>query len=152
MHKDNLLKIFLLIIGITTPILTLMHSDLAFRTKKIPLSPLPLVFDQPFNRTYWGVGPTLKFQTEENEITVIASKENLQKERRGWARHVFYHSLMGTMAEYKPNPEALKIQKTLLCKIILPFYDKKYETIKVLKVSIEVNDKDGQYKQEYLCD
>lgn len=148
--KNNLIKITILLIGLINPMLFIIKSPLVFETRKIPLSPLPLVFDQPEGITPWGDLYTINFYLQDKIVT-INSSDQVAKERRGWARHIIYHTLLALNTQTRTQLTE-KLENNFYCLIMYSFLYKNSNE-KVYKVSIvRKNPLSKEEKlSEFLC-
>lgn len=153
-YKKYLPLVFLLFIGSISPVLFIVRSPIVFTTKKIPISPLPLVFDSPNGFNYWAYTVKMNFQMADSEFTIVGDKKNLDDVRRGWISHIFYHLIFGTTVFNSTNEtkEVRDISQTLMCDILLVVKEPSFKGKKILKATITVFDQGKELKRRsYLC-
>lgn len=145
----------LLGIGLTNSILFFTQSPLLFKTKKYPISPLPLIFDAPKGHQYWSYRHRIEYSTDSKHRKFVSGYDLLNHYPRSFlAMSIYFVPMAGLLTD--PNDvESNAFLKEILCHSSLKIYQEVPENDKILKVSISAEDKKTdevvRYK-EFLCD
>lgn len=148
--KEKLIKIIILIIGLTTPFLFIINSPLSFYTRKIPVSPLPLVFDEQLGSNTWVNNYIITFHYQNKNKTMNFIETGVS-ERRGWARHILCHTILFLNAPIKTEATR-KLEKNFYCLILGPALFKGEDKIlKTTLLTIDTSTK-AEISREIICD
>lgn len=145
----------LLFIGVFNSVLFFAQSPVLFVTKKIPVSPLPLIFDAPMGHQYWSYRHRIEYFTENKHRKFLSGYDLLNNYPRSFlSMSIYFVPMAGLLTD--PNElEANNFLKEILCYSSLKIYEEVPENDKILKVSINAEHKKTgevvRYK-EFLCD
>jgi hypothetical protein len=145
----------LLFIGIFNSLLFFSQNGLIFKTKKIPISPLPLIFDAPMGHQYWSYAHRIEYYTESRHRKFLSGYDLLNYYPRSFFAMSIYFVPMAGLLTDSNDVESNAFLKEILCYSSLKIYGEVKESEKILKVSINAEHKKTgevvRYK-EFLCD
>ena len=141
-------ELLLLFIGSLTPFLFLIQSPWVITTRKIPISPLPLVFDSFNHYTHWYYSHTIKIYTSHREYLIPIDKKFISQHKRGFLIQNIYFDIL--LSDFLVNDEFKSLQ-SLQPTLCTASFDLPKD--KILKMSLEVRDFNNQifFFREWLC-
>lgn len=146
--------IILLIIGSLSGILFLFRSPLFLSTMKIPVSPIPLVFDSPNNFDYWANNYSLEVKTSTQEYSFPNLSNNFTEVyHRSYIINCSYFTIIGLALVFEDNPTSQQFLKEILCSHSFYIFKKVPKEENILKVHLKVNNLKNETVRdlEYIC-
>lgn len=157
MSSSTIYKIkflLLLTVGSLSGILFLFKNPLFLSTMKIPVSPIPLVFDSPNNFDYWANRYSLEVKTDKS----LYSFKNLDNNfteiyHRSYIINCSYFTIIGLALVFEESPVSQSFLKEILCKHSFYIFKKIPDQENILKVNLKVNNlRNEQVRDlEYIC-
>lgn len=149
--KPSFTLILLLVVGITNGLLFFSGSKVVYKTKTIPVSPLPLVFDSPGGIDYWAYTFSFNFTTDKGNFNLIADKQVMKQVRRGWFLHIFFHYVFASPLVNDYEVKNLTMIKNLACQGMLQSY--LFNDAKVYKIDLHMISPTGDIvgQRSFLC-
>lgn len=144
---------WLIILGLINPLLFFANSPWFLVTKKIPISPIPLVFDAPKNVPYWSYQYFIEYHTSNKTETFQLTNKLMKNYPRSIMMSSFYLMILTAVVINPDSKEDVNYVNNILCYGFLqvygfvPFEDKLYKTSLIILDSKGVLLK----KQEVLC-
>lgn len=143
----------LILIALINPILFITKSKLLLTTKRIPVSPLPLVFDSPKNFHYWAYTYKLDVTTNTGSKTVFLDNQYIAAYPRSSLIEALYFIIVAG-SQIEPNvPETKRYLDEIMCHSSLKIYKFVPENERILKYSMTVSDQNNKIlrQSEHLC-
>ena len=143
----------LIFIGLINPMIFISRSPLLFITKRIPISPLPLVFDAPKNVLYSAYQYTLEYTTSSGTSSVYLSKHFMDYYPRNFML-VSTKIIPITSLIINPQEEGINLYlNEILCNEVLQMYGYIPVTEKIFKITLKVQNQylEEVLAKEYLC-
>lgn len=150
---NNRWWLLLILVGMINPLLFISKNPLLLATKKIPVSPLPLVFDSPHNFNYWAYTYKMEVTTNKQVKTVFLDNQYINAYPQSFLVEAFYFIIIAGSQIAPEVKETKKYLEEILCHSSLKIYKFIPENEKILKYKLYVFDEHGHQLrfQEHLC-
>lgn len=144
--------LIIILIGCLNPLLFFIKSPALLQTKRIPISPLPLVFDSPGNFHYWAYTYEIEYSTNRETKKMLLNHEFTNSYYRSFlVEALFFILIPGSLIS--DSHESVIYLKEILCNSSLKVYNQIPKEDKVLKIKVNVYDTNNKIvrQRDYLC-